>query len=78
MSEAEASLGKCEPQLPERVSDPLRVSPVGEDVDEQSAVAEPVGQIPQQERSRIPAQTFGPGLHPDAAGRSPNIPPESG
>jgi len=54
-------------QLPERVLDPLGVSPVGEDIDQQSPVAEPVGQIPEQERPRIAAQALGPGLHPDAA-----------
>jgi hypothetical protein len=61
----EQKVGQQQP--PERVSDPLRVSPVGEDIGQQSPVAEPVGQIPQQERPRVPAQALGPGLHPDAA-----------
>ena len=56
-----------EQQLSERVADPLRVSPVGEDIGQESPVAESIGQIPQQERSRVPAQTGGPGFHPDAA-----------
>ena len=56
-----------EQELSEGVPDSLRIPIVRQRLAQEPTVAQPLRQLPQEQRSRISAQALGPGLRSDAA-----------